>query len=126
MLGLGEVIQKRSRSVEKKDVSIKKFSEDSIMLNCGFKTFDLNVMADLDEVSKKKVLVELIAKQWQSEEKKFVNLHNVYSDPRVLAFAYAGVIKARVGHMVRGCALVFEDINPDAIKSLSFGLNNGT
>ena len=54
MLGLGEVIQKRSRSVEKKDVSIKKFSEDSIMLNCGFKTFDLNVMADLDEVSKKK------------------------------------------------------------------------
>jgi hypothetical protein len=49
----------------------------------------------LDEVGRKKLFVELIGKQWQNNQKKFVNLYRVYSDPRVLIFAYADVIKAK-------------------------------
>ena len=58
-------------------------------------TLDLNMIVNLDEVSKKELLVELIAKQWRDQQKKFVNLHKVYADPRVLIFAYADVIKAK-------------------------------
>ena len=50
------------------------------------------MIVDLDEVSRKKLLVKLIAKQWR-DLGKFVNLHEVYADPRVLIFAYADVIK---------------------------------
>ena len=40
-------------------------------------TLDLNMIVDLDEVSRKKLLVELIAKQWRDRLGKFVNLHEV-------------------------------------------------
>jgi hypothetical protein len=49
----------------------------------------------LDEVSREKLLVKLIAEQWDNKERKFVNLHQVYGDLRVLIFAYADVFKVK-------------------------------
>lgn len=53
------------------------------------------MMVILDEVSREKLLVKHIAGQWNNKERKFVNLHQVYGDLRVLIVAYAGVVKAK-------------------------------
>jgi hypothetical protein len=78
-------------------------------------TLDLNMIVDLDEVSRKNLLVELIAKQWRDQLGKFVNLHEVYADPRILIFAYADVIKAKGANTKGGGITTLYDMNLERI-----------
>ena len=74
----------------------------------------------------KNLLVELIAKQWRDQLGKFVNLHEVYADPRILIFAYADVIKAKGANTKGGGITTLNDMNLERILSLSKELRNGS
>ena len=78
MKGSGETIQNGSRSVEKKDAAEGGPLNYSKSVDWKNETLDLNMIVSLDEVGRVKLLVKLIAEQWDNKERKFVNLHRVY------------------------------------------------
>ena len=125
--GLCETIQNRSGSVTKKGATKGGGPlNHSRSVDWNGETLDLNMIVDLDEVSRKNLLVELIAKQWRDQLGKFVNLHEVYADPRILIFAYADVIKAKGANTKGGGITTLNDMNLERILSLSKELRNGS
>jgi retron-type reverse transcriptase len=124
--GLCEAIQNRPGSVTKKGAAEGGPLNHSRSIDWKGETLDLNMIVDLDEVSRKKLLVKLIAKQWRDRLGKFVNLHEVYADPRVLIFAYADVIKAKGANTKGGDQTTLNDMNLERILNLSKELVDGT
>ena len=124
--GLCEAIQNRPGSVTKKGAAEGGPLNHSRSIDWNGETLDLNMIVDLDEVSRKNLLVELIAKQWRDQLGKFVNLHEVYADPRILIFAYADVIKAKGANTKGGGITTLNDMNLERILSLSKELRNGS
>lgn len=124
--GLSETIQNGSGSVTKKGAAKGGPLNHSKSVDGNGEIFDLNMIANLDEVGRKKLLVKLIANQWQDKKKKFVNLHRVYADPRVLIFAYADVIKAKGATTEGGDSSTLNDMNLGRIKKLSTELLDGS
>lgn len=71
---MSEAIQNESGSVKKDAIeggSLNYF--ESVDRNSEI--LDFNMMVDLDEVDRKKLLVKLIGNQWCRKDKKFVNIH---------------------------------------------------
>jgi len=124
--GASEAIKNRPGSVIKKGAIENGPLNSSALQNRGREIFDLNMIADLDEVDRNKMLVKLIVSQWDNKIKKFVNLHRVYSDPRVLIFAYADVIKAKGANTGGGDSSTLDDMNLERIKKLSSDLMDGS
>jgi len=124
--GLCESIQNRSRSVIKKGAAEGGPLNNSRSVDWNGETFDLNMIVNLNEVSRKELLVKLIAKQWRDQQKKFVNLHQIYADPRVLIFAYADVIKAKDANRKSGDSPTLNDMNLKKVVNLSKELIDGS
>ena len=124
--GLCESIQNRSGSVTKKGAVEGGPLNYFRSVDWNGETLDLNMIVNLDEVSRKELLVELIAKQWRDQQKKFVNLHKVYADPRVLIFAYADVIKAKGANTKGGHSTTLNDMNLERVLNLSKELVDGS
>jgi retron-type reverse transcriptase len=121
-----ETIQNGSRSVIKKGAAAGGPLNYPKSVDWEDETFDPNMIVSLDEVSRIKLIVELIDKQWQNKEKKFVDLHRVYADPRVLIFAYADVIKAKGANTEGGDSSTLDDMNLERILKLSKELRDGS
>ena len=89
-------------------------------------TFDLNMIVSLDEVSREKLLVKLIAERWDDKEGKFVNLHRVYGDLRVLILAYADVIKAKGANTEGGDSSTLDGMDLERLQRLAEELIDGS
>jgi retron-type reverse transcriptase len=124
--GLSETIQSGFRSVTKKSAAEGRLLNYPKSVDEDGEIFNPNMIVGLDDIGRKKLLVELIAKQWCDKQKKFVNLHRVYSDPRVLIFAYADVIKAKGANAEGGDSSTLDDMNLERIQKLSSELMNGS
>ena len=124
--GSGETIQNGSRSVGKKGAAESAPLNYSKSVDWKNETLDLNMIVSLDEVGRVKLLVKLIAEQWDVKERKFVNLHRVYGDLRVLIFAYADVIKAKGANTEGGDSSTLNDMNLEKLRKLSKKLMNGS
>lgn len=126
-VGLSEVIQKIPETVKKKDVSKKnRKSLKSLERSSGFESDGVNMITDLDEVERKKTFVAMIRDRWDAKAKKFVNLHEVFCDPRVLVYAYAEVFKAKGANMKGGDESSLDGINVKKILDLSRMVSNGS
>ena len=126
LMRLSETIQNGSRSVIKKGATAGGPLNYPKSVDWDDETFDPNMIVSLDEVGKIKLIVKLIDKQWQNKTKKFVDLHRVYADPRVLIFAYADVIKAKRANTEGGDSSTFNDMNLERIMKLSKELRDGS
>lgn len=126
LMGSCEIIQNGSRSVIKKGATAGGPLNYPKSVDGDDETFDPNMIISLDEVSKIKLIVELIDNQWQSKEKKFVDLHRVYADPRVLIFAYADVIKAKGANTEGEDSSTLDNMSCERIMKLSKELKAGT
>ena len=124
--GLCETIQNRSGSVTKKGATEGGPLNHSRSVDWNGEILDLNMIVKLDEVSRKNLLVELIAKQWRDQLGKFVNLHEVYADPRILIFAYVDVINAKGANTKGGESTTLNDMNLERVLNLSKELKNGS
>ena len=124
--GLGETIQNRSRSVVKKGAAEGGPLNYSKSIDWKNETFDLNMIVRLDEVSREELLVKLIAERWDDKEGKFVNLHRVYGDLRVLIFAYADVIKAKGANMGGRDSSTLDGMNLERLQRLAEELMDGS
>ena len=124
--GLGETIQNRSRSVVKKGAAEGGPLNYSKSIDWNNETFDLNMIVRLDEVSREELLVKLIAERWDDKEGKFVNLHRVYGDLRVLIFAYADVIKAKGANMEGRDSSTLDGMNLERLQRLAEELIDGS
>jgi len=81
--------------MKKKGALESKLSNYSKSCDWNDEIFDLNLIVSLDKVGRNKLLAELIKNQWQDKTGKFVNLHYVYGDLRILIFAYVDVINVK-------------------------------
>jgi retron-type reverse transcriptase len=124
--GSGETIQNRFRSVVKKDAAEGGPLNYSRSVDWNNETFDFNMIVSLDEVSREKLLVKLIAEQWDDKERKFLKLHQVYGDLRVLVFAYADVIKAKGAKTEGGDSSTLDGMNLERLQNLSKELIDGS
>jgi retron-type reverse transcriptase len=124
--GSCETIQNGSGSVAKKGATEGGPLNHSTSVDWNGKTLDLNMIVSLNEVSRIKLLVELIGKQWRDKEKKFLNLHRVYADPRILIFAYADVIKAKGANTESSGITTLNGMNLERIMKLSKELIDGS
>lgn len=124
--GSGETIQNRSGSVIKKGAAEGGPLNFSKSVDEKNKTFDLNMIVSLDEVSREKLLVKLIAERWDNKKKKFVNLHEVYGDLHVLIVAYASVIKAKGANTEGGDSSTLDGMNLERLQKLSKELMEGS
>jgi hypothetical protein len=125
--GLGESIKNGAESVIKKGTSDYSGPLNRTMsVDWNGEIFDPNMIVSLDEIGINKLLIDLIRNQWDKKSKKFVNLHQVYSDPRVLIFVYADLIKAKGAHTKSGNISALGDMNFKWIKKLSVELVNGS
>ena len=89
-------------------------------------TFDLNMIVSLDEVSREKLLVKLIAERWDDKKGKFVNLHRVYGDLRILIFAYADVIQAKGVNTKGRNSSTLDGMNLERLQRLAEELMDGS
>lgn len=121
-----ETIQNGSRSVIKKGATAGGPLNYPKSVDWDDETFDPNMIVDLDEVGRIELIVKLIDKRWQHKKKKFVDLHRVYADPRVLIFAYADVIKAKGANTEGGDSSTLDDMNLERIMKISKELRDGS
>lgn len=85
--GLSEDNQKYSEPVVKNDVSLDgKSLKDHGVYIPGSKAVGYNMLFDLNEVERKELLINLISAKWVGKKKRFVNIHEVIFDPRILIF----------------------------------------
>ena len=124
--GSSEVIQKTPETVIKKDVPKDRKSLKSLEWNSGFESYGVNMIIDLDEVKRRKTFVSMIRDCWDSKAKKFSNLHEVFSDPRVLVCAYADVVKAKGANTKGGDESTLDGINVEKILALSRAVKDGS
>ena len=122
----GETIKKKSRSVVKNGVTSCEPLNCSKSVDWNDETFDFNMLVNLDVVSRKKLLIELIAEQWDNKKKKFVNLYKIYGDLRVLIFAYAEVIKAKGAKTEGGDSSTLDSMSFKRLQKLSAELVNNS
>lgn len=124
--GSGETIQNRSGSVAKKGAVENGPLNFSKSVDEKNETFDLNMIVSLDEVSREKLLVKLIAEQWDNKKRKFVNLYQVYGDLRVLIVAYADVVKAKGANTEGKDSFTLDGMNLEKLQKLSKELMEGS
>lgn len=124
--GSGETIQNRSGSVIKKGATEGGPLNFSKSVDGKNETLDLNMIVNMDEVSREKLLVKLIAERWDNKKRKFVNLHEVYGDLRVLIVAYADVIKAKGANTEGGDSSTLDGMNLERLQKLSKELLKGS
>ena len=120
--GLSEAIKKNSFPVIKKE-SFKtetSLKDTDSYVSC-LEANEFNIMADLDEIKRKEILIELIAGQWNDKVKKFVSIHEVMFNPQILIFAYADELKAKGGDRV-----TLNGINLKKIQKISEALLTGS
>ena len=118
--GLSEVIKKDSLPVINKDSFKNKTSlknTDSYVFRSEAKEF--NIIINLDEVKKKRMLIELIAGHWNAKIKRFVNIHEVIFNPQILIFAYVNVLKAKNAKTQGADKAILDAINLKKIQKLS-------
>ena len=125
--GLSEDIKKNSLPVIKKDNFKNEMSlkDTDSYVSCP-KANEFNMMADLDEIKKKEILIGLIAGQWNSKVKRFVNIHEVMFSPQILIFAYANVLKAKGANTQGGDKATLNGINLKKIQKISQALLTGS
>ncbi len=121
--GLSENIQNYSGPVVKKDVSLdgKSLKNEEIYVSES-EVAKYNMMSDLNEVERKKLLVSLISEKWDDKKKRFVKIREVMFDPRILIFAYADVLKAKGANTEGGEKAKLDGINIQRIIELSRSL----
>lgn len=125
-VGLSEVIQKKSESVEKKEVIKKDDSLNELMIYKSHETSDLNMMIVQDEKERIEILVKKIRDKWDDKKKKFVNLHKIIFDPQILIFAYSDIVKSKGANTKGGDVKNLDGINPVKIYDISEYLLNGS
>ena len=125
--GLSEDNQKCSEPVIKKDVSPdgKSLKDQGIYIP-DLKVSEYNMLVSLDEVERKELLINLIFEKWVDKKKRFVKIHEVMFDPRILIFAYADVLKAKGANTEGGDKTNLDGINVQKIIELSRSLMDGS
>ena len=125
--GLSEDTQKYSESVIKKDVSLdgKSLKDQGVHIS-GSETIEYNMVFDLNEIERKELLINLISEKWDDKKKRFVKIHEVIFDPRILIFAYADVLKAKGANTEGEDITNLDGINTQRITELSRFLIDGT
>lgn len=124
--GLSEAIKKNSWPVIKKESFKNETSlKDTDSYVSCLEANEFNIMADLDEIKRKEILIELIAGQWNDKVKRFVNIHEVMFSPQILIFAYADVLKAKGANTQGGDKATLNGINLKKIQKISQALLTG-
>lgn len=125
--GLSEAIQNDSLPVTKKGVPLERKSlKDGKTYVTDLEVNKFNMIADLDEVKKEKLLSDSISSKWDNKLKKFVNIHKVMFDPQILIFAYADVLKSKGANAVGGDGTFLDGMNLQRIMKLSRSLLEGS
>ena len=121
--GLSEDIQNYSEPAIKKDVSLdgKSLKNEEIYVSDSV-VAEYNMVFDLNEVERKKLLISLISEKWDDKKKRFVKIREVMFDPRILIFAYADVLKAKGANTEGGDKTKLDGINIQRILELSRSL----
>ena len=125
--GLSEVSKKNSLPVERTDVFKNRESLkgiDSYVSDPEANEF--NMITDLNEIERNKILMNLISGKWDSKVKRFVNIHEVMFSPQMLIFAYADVLKANGANTPGGEKTTLDGINLEKINKISQALLNGS
>ena len=122
--GLCESTKKCSEPVIKKDVSLDGKSLKNQNYTADSEADEYNMLHTLNEVQKKELLIDLISKKWDNKKKKFVKIHEVIFDPRILIFAYGDVVKAKGANTEEGDDTNLDGINPKVFTDLSQSLRN--
>jgi retron-type reverse transcriptase len=123
--GLSESTKKCSEPVIKKDVSLdRKSLKDQKTYVSDSEASEDNMLHTLNEVERENLLIDLISEKWDDKKKKFVKIHEVIFDPRILIFAYADVLKAKGANTEGGDNTNLDGINLQRITELSQSLMN--
>ena len=125
--GLSEVIQNNSLPVGKTDVSENRESlksADSYVSDLEVNEF--NMITDLNEIERNKILINQISGKWDCKVKRFVNIHEVMFSPQMLIFAYADVLKATGANTPGGEKTTLDGINLEKINKISQALLDGS
>lgn len=124
---LSEKIQNNLLSVTKKDVSpVGKSLKNTDSYVSDSKNNKFNMIMTLNEIEREKILVDLISVKWDNKVKKFVNIHEVMFDTRILIFACADVLKAKGADTHGGDKTTLDVINLEKIEKLSQALLDGS
>jgi hypothetical protein len=84
-----------------------------------FKDSEFNMIVNLNEVRKKKILIGSIAGKWNDKVKRFVDIYKVTFNPQTLIFAYADVLKAKKANTDGGDKTSLDGMNLERITDLS-------
>lgn len=125
--GLSEVIQNNSLPVGGTDVSENRESlksADSYVSDPEVNEF--NMITDLNEIERSKILINQISGKWDCKVKRFVNIHEVMFSPQMLIFAYADVLKATGANTPGGEKTTLDGINLEKINKISQALLDGS
>ena len=123
--GLSESSKKCSERGIKKDVSLdRKSLKDQKTYVSNSEASEDNMLHTLNEVEREKLLIDLISEKWDDKKKKFVKIHEVIFDPRILIFAYGDVLKAKGANTEGGDNTNLDGINLQRITKLSQSLMN--
>ena len=125
--GLSEVIQNNSLPVKTKDVSkTRKSLKDTDSYVSNSEVNEFNMMADLDEIKREEILINMISSKWNDKVNKFVNIHEVIFSPQILIFAYADVLKAKGANTPDNDKASLDGINLKRIQKISQALLDGS
>jgi retron-type reverse transcriptase len=84
------------------------------------------MIANLDEVKKKKIFIDSIAGKWNDKIGKFVDIYKVMFNPQTLILAYADVLKAKGANTDGGDRTSLDGMNLQIITDLSRSLLDGS
>lgn len=125
--GLSEAIQNDLLPVVKKDILLNEKSlKDGKTYVANFEDNEFNMIVNLDEVKKKKILIDSIAGKWNDKVERFVDIYKIMFNPQTLIFAYADVLKAKRANTDGGDKSSLDGMNLQRIKDLSRSLLDGS
>jgi retron-type reverse transcriptase len=125
--GLSEAIQNDLLPVVKKDILLDgKSLKDGKTYVADLEVNEFNMMVNLNEVGRKKILIDSIAGKWNDKVERFVDIHKVMLDTQTLIFAYADVLKAKGANTDGGDGTSLDGMNLQRITKLSRSLLDGS
>ena len=125
--GLSEAIQNDLLPFVKKDILLdEKSMKDGKTYVADLEDNEFNMIVNLDEVERKKILIDSIAGKWNDKVERFVGIHKVMFNPQTLIFAYADVLKAKGANTDGGDKTSLDGINLQRITKLSRSLLDGS
>lgn len=122
--GLSEVSKKNSLPVKITDVSENRESLKGTSSDLEANKF--NMLTDLSDIERNKILINQISGKWDSKVKRFVNINEVMFSPQMLTFAYADVLKAKRANTPGGNNTTLNGINLEKIGKISQALLSGS